>query len=92
MSSDEIVFPYTHTFAQEVDVLGDRERSITLREPTTGDLIQHGVLDGTMNAEQLFSLVAELSGWPPPKVKKLPGVEGIRLSGKLSRFFASVAS
>jgi len=90
--AQEIEWPLTHTFARPADVLGDTERSITLREPTTGDLLKYGVLDGMLNGESMVGLIADLSGWPQPKVKAIPGIETIRLSGRLSRFFASVAS
>ncbi|GGC90356.1 phage tail assembly protein [Chelatococcus reniformis] len=87
----EITWPYVHTFGRPVEVLKDRETSIMLREPTVKDLLQHGVLDGTMNAEQMIGLIADLSDWPPPKIQALPGVEGMRLSAVLSRFFSSAA-
>lgn len=92
VGANNIDWPYTHQFSRSVEALGETETSITLREPTTADLLNHGVLDGMLNGESMVGLIATLSGWAPPKVKAIPGIETIRLSGKLSRFFGSVAS
>ncbi|GGC68571.1 phage tail assembly protein [Chelatococcus reniformis] len=85
--ADDIEWPFTHTFAKPADVLGQTYESITLREPTANDFLKFGVLDGDVNGERVIELIAHLTNKPATVIKAMPGLEILKLSGRLSRFF-----
>jgi hypothetical protein len=45
------------------------------------------VLDGDVNGERVIELIAHLTNKPATVIKAMPGLEILKLSGRLSRFF-----
>ena len=82
-------FPFKFQLLSPCEVFGETYSSLTLREPTAADLVKYGVFDEQINGDQLLDLIAALAdGMTPQTVRKLPGVDMLRLSRKLFTFFA----
>lgn len=86
----EITWPYTHTLKRPATVPGGEITEITLREPTTADFLEFGLMDGVDGAT-MFSLIVKLSGKPEPVLKAIPGLETMALVRRLSTFFAAAS-
>lgn len=86
-----IEWPLVEEFGRSVSVPGGELDRLELREPTVNDLLKHGILDGSIDGERIVNLVGDLSGKPAPVIKAIPGKVILRLSTKLTRFFAEAA-
>ena len=77
--------------ARPAEALGESFDSISLREPTVGDFLKHGMLDGTADGEAMLNLVASLSGLAQPVIKAFPGIEYLALVQRLNAFLSQAA-
>jgi hypothetical protein len=87
----DINWPLVHSLAKPTDVFGTEVRALTLREPTGADFLKFGVLDDRMTGDSVADMIAQLSGHTPLEIRKLPGLELLRLTNRLMRFFAQAA-
>ena len=83
----EITWPYVHKLKKPAATPGGEIAELSLREPTTADLLELGILDGA-SGSTMFALIVKLSGKPEPVLKAIPGYEVLVLVNQLSRFFA----
>lgn len=84
----DITWPLVHVLKRPVETPSGTLDRLELREPTTADFLQYGVLDGVLDGQRIIDLVAALSGKPQPTLKVLPGVEMLKLSKRLTDFFS----
>lgn len=85
--SAALAWPLNFDLSRPCEVFGDTIGRLTLREPTAGELVKHGVFDDQLGGDQMLDLIAELSGQTPAAIRKLPGADMLRLSKRVLGFF-----
>jgi hypothetical protein len=66
---------------------GDESSSLELREPTLGDMLEFGVLDGDINGEKMVNLIAKLAEVPRISVKKMHPRDYFSIQKVVTGFF-----
>ena len=85
-------WPFVFNFRKEVSVLGKTLNHLSLKEPSTEDGLEFGLIDGSIDRFQWVALIARLSGQPDPVIRALPATEVMRLIKELSPFLSRAAS
>jgi hypothetical protein len=68
---------------------GDDTNSLDLREPTLGDMLEFGVLDGTIDGEKVIGLIAKLSEVSKASVKMMHPKDYFAINGVINDFFTA---
>lgn len=90
---DDFKWPFERRLRKPIQVDGDDVSFITLREPTTEDMVELGVLDGSFDGPNVVKMVARLSKATPVLLsRQLHPADFFALRNHLARFFTAAAS
>jgi hypothetical protein len=87
----EITWPLTHRLKKPIQAHGDDLDSLELREPTAGDLLKRGILDGDLTTQQIADLISDLAAVPPSAIKAMSAGDFMRLQKVIIRFLSQAA-
>jgi hypothetical protein len=68
---------------------GDDTNSLELREPTLGDMLDFGVLDGDINGEKMVDLIARLSQVSKVSIKMMHPKDYFAIQKVVTGFFTA---
>jgi hypothetical protein len=90
---DDFKWPFERRLRKPIQVDGDDVSFITMREPTTEDMIELGVLDGTFNGPNVIKMIARLSKATPVLLsRQLHPSDFFALMSYLTDFFMAAAN
>lgn len=68
---------------------GDDTSYLELREPTLGDMLEFGVLDGDINGDKMISLIAKLSEVSKAALKQMHPRDYFAIQKVVTGFFTA---
>jgi hypothetical protein len=86
----ETKWPFKHQLKKPIPGKdGDDAISLELREPTLGDMLEFGVLDGDINGEKMINLIAKLSEVSKVSVKLMHPKDYFAIQKVVTSFFTA---
>lgn len=84
----EVKWPFKHQLRKAIPGKdGDDTNSIELVEPTLGDMLDFGVLDGNINGSKMIELIARLSGVSKVAIKMMQPKDYFVIQRVVTDFF-----
>jgi hypothetical protein len=84
----EVNWPFTRKLVKAIPGKdGDDTNSLELREPTLGDMLEFGVLDGDINGDRMVNLIAKLSEVSKAAIKVMHPKDYFAIQKVVTGFF-----